>query len=121
MLIVMMDIFPEMTLAEFFYSVITNLSSGGSRTTGRRTTTREGTSPRFVPIFSEKPIKLKKKISVSPEEHIFTYWQSGLSQTHNFGNTANIGIRGFTSENKKNPVAKCYPPLGIEPRPLMNH
>ena len=36
------------------------------------------------------------------------------------GNEANIGIGGFTTGKQKNPVTKCYPLVGIEPRPLMN-
>ena len=35
--------------------------------------------------------------------------ESGFSQTHNIGNNANIGIRGFTMWKQKNPVTKCYP------------
>ena len=39
---------------------------------------------------------------------------SGFSQTHNIGNNANIGIRGFTTWKQKN-SNKILPPVSIEP------
>ena len=40
--------------------------------------------------------------------------KSSFSQTHNIGNNANIGIRGFTTwKQKKNPVTKCYSWWGL--------
>ena len=43
--------------------------------------------------------------------------KSGFSQTHNIGNNANIGIRGFTMWKKSR--YKMLPPVGIEPGPLI--
>ena len=40
--------------------------------------------------------------------------QTGLSQTHNIGNNANSGIRGFTMWKQKN-SNKTLPLVSIEP------
>ena len=45
---------------------------------------------------------------------------SSLSQTHNNGNNANIGIRGFPTWRQKKSNDKMLPPMRIEPRTLMN-
>ena len=39
-------------------------------------------------------------------------------QTHNIGNHANIGIRGFTMWKQKLPATKCYPSEYLTPVPL---
>ena len=47
-------------------------------------------------------------------------FQSGFSQTHNIGNNANIGFKGFTTWKQKKSSDKMLPPVPIEPGPLMN-
>ena len=67
--------------------------------------------------------KQKVKVAGNFLKHLKTLkrqFPSSFSQTHNIGNNANDGIRGFTTWKHKNPMTKCYPQWGFEHRPLNN-